>query len=453
MSQIKKIVIVGLGGTSAMAARWAKMFDSSLDITVLKEEDLLVRCALPYIVTGNVSLESSIKSGIFSGFGIKEVKSKATHIDRENKTVTDTNGNIYPYDVLVLATGSTATVPPILGRDLKGVFVVHTAQDGIEIKKWVDGKMVKKAVVVGAGFIGMEIGYTLASEKGAKVTVVEMLDHVLPLVIDPDMSEEVEKYLVEKGIELKLSQRVANIMGREGEVTGIELASGEKIEANMVILGVGIRANWELAEAAGLDKGKIGVKVNKYLQTSDPNIYAGGDLIEYESFITGKPIAGQLRPNAIIAGKVIAKNILGYKIEYPKFLNNFATKMFDMSVAATGITESAAKEEGIDVLTAKSESGSKHGMMKGRKPYTVKLLFDKKTKKLIGGQIISLCESAVKEIDVINLAIRCGLTPLDLTTLGFSAQPELSADVSEEPTNLAAEQAFRELYPLPFVYK
>lgn len=445
MSQ--KIVIIGLGGAASNVARPAKRVDPSLDITILKEEDLLVRCALPYVATGDATLEDSIKSDeMFHSLGIKTVDAVATNIDRENKTVTDANGNVYPYDKLVLNLGGVATVPPIPGRDLKGVFVLHTRQDALNVRDWIKER-VAEIVVVGAGAIGLEIAY-LVSEKGIKVTVAEMLEHVLPFALDPDMSEEVEKYLAEKEVDLKLKQATTKIIG-EGEVTGVELSSGEKIDADMVVLAVGVHPRWELAEAAGLETGEFGLKVNKYLQTSDPDIYAGGDLVEYDSFITGKPIAGQLRPNIVAQGRVIAKNILGYQVEYPKLLNSFATKLFDMSVGSTGITESAAKEEGIGVVTVKIESESKHGMIKGKKPYTVKLIFDKNTKRVIGGQIISLSEGAVKAVDVINLAIRCELTALDLTSLRCSAQPELSPDAGAEPIARAAESVFRKLYPLP----
>jgi len=201
-----------------------------------------------------------------------------------------------------------------------------------------------------------------------------------------------------------------------------------------------------LAEKAGLASGKFGLKVNEYLQTSDPDIYAGGDMVEYPGHVTGKPMLGQLRPNAVIAGRVIAKNILGYEIKYPPFINSFATKFFDKTIAAAGLTESQAQKEGIEVISAKQTSASKHSMMRERKPYTVKLIFDRQSEKLIGGQIVSDSECPVKSIDVIALAIRTGLNVLDLTTLRCAGQPELSPDPGMEPIALAAERVFKALH-------
>jgi pyruvate/2-oxoglutarate dehydrogenase complex dihydrolipoamide dehydrogenase (E3) component len=225
----------------------------------------------------------------------------------------------------------------------------------------------------------------------------------------------------------------------------VTLASGEEINTEMVVISVGARSNIELAKDAGLEQGKLGLKVNQNLQTSDPDIYAGGDLIEYQNHVTGKPILGQLRPNAVIAGRVIAKNILGFDVKFPPLINSFCTKFFDKSIAGAGLTELEAKKQGIEVVTARVESTSKHSMMRERRPYVVKLIFNRKSQKLIGGQIVSDAECPVKYIDVIALAIRCGLKVFDLTTLRCSGQPELSADPGKEPIALAAESVFNKL--------
>jgi NADH oxidase (H2O2-forming) len=271
-----------------------------------------------------------------------------------------------------------------------------------------------------------------------------MLEHIMPTVLDKDMSEEVQAYMEEKGVQLKLNRKVTAINGKDS-VQSVTLASGEEINTDMVVISVGTRPNIELAKDAGLEQGKLGLKVNQNLQTSDPDIYAGGDLIEYQNHVTGKPALGQLRPNAVIAGRVIAKNILGFNIKFPPLINSFCTKFFDKSIAGAGITELEAKKQGIEVVTAREESISKHSMMRERKPYVVKLIFDRKNQKLIGGQIISDAECPIKHIDVIALAIRCDLKVLDLTTLRCSGQPELSPDPGKEPIALAAESVFDKL--------
>ena len=444
-SNARKLVIIGCSGCGAHAAIMAKKLDPSLDVLVIREEEhLLTRCALPYITADEATLKASFKSDdMFTSNGIKLVDSRAESIDRKYKTVTTEDGNIYPYEKLVLATGGTPVKPEIPGFEMKGVFTVRTGHDAQAIRDQMSGNGVRNAVVVGASAVGLEMA-TAISRNGIKVKIVEMLSHVLPLAIDKDMSEEAERYLIEKGVELKMNQTAAKIIGEE-KVRGVELSSGEEIKAEMVILAVGVRPRWEIAEAAGLEKGKFGVKVNQYLQTSDPDIYAGGDLIEYKDIITGNATSGQLRPNAVMTGRMIAKNIVGYNMEFPGVINTFATKLNGICISATGLTEEAARKEGIEVVTAKRDARSKHHMIEGGKPYTIKLVFDKNSKKVIGGQIVSYSESAVKQIDTIVAAIMGGLTATDLTTIGFAGQPELSPDPGTEPIALASEDAFKSL--------
>lgn len=381
---------------------------------------------------------------LFTEKGIRLVNVRAVGIDRKKRIVTTDDGNIYPYDKLVLAVGARPVMPSISGIDLQGVFTLRTSGDAVNILNWINSRRVRDAVLLGAGAIGIEKAYLL-SRQGLNVTLVEMLGNIMANVLDPDMAEEVQDYIKQKGVQLKLDQKVEVING-EDSVESVTLASGEKIKADMVVVSAGASCNIELANNAGLELGKLGLKVNQNLQTSDSDIYAGGDIIEYQSHITGKPALGQLRPNAVIAGRLIAKNILGFDVKFPPLINSFCTKFFDKSIAGAGITELEAKKEGIETITAKEISISKHSMMRGRKPYAVKLIFDKKSQKIIGGQIISDADCPVKHIDVIAMAIRCGLKVLDLTTLRCAGQPELSPDPGREPIALAAESAFEKIY-------
>jgi len=443
-----RVVIIGCSGCGAMAALMAKRLQPSIDVTIIREPEekgLLTRCATPYICCGNVTVDASYKSDdIFTEKGIRLINEAAVEIDRNKKTVTTTSGDNYSYDKLVLATGSTPMILPIPGTKLPGVFTLRTSNDAINILNWINSKRIKNCALLGAGAIGIEKAYLL-SRQGVKVTLVEMLGHIMPNILDEDMSHEVQEYMEKKGVRLKLGQKVTAINGKD-KVESLTLASGELLNADMVVISAGTRCNIELAEKAKLQQGKLGLKTNEYLQTSDPDIFAGGDLIEYQNQATGKPSLGQLRPNAVVAGRVIAKNILGFNIKYPLLINSFCTKFFDKSIAGTGISEAEANREGIEVITAKQKSTSKHSMMQGRKPYTVKLIFDKKNQKVIGGQIVSDAKSSIKHIDVIGLAIRCGLKIVDLATLTCAGQPELSPDPGKEPIALAAEIAFEELY-------
>ena len=445
---IKKVVAIGCSGCGALAALMVKKLKPFLEVTIIREpqeKGLLTRCATPYICCGDVMVDPSYKDdSIFTEKEIRLVNVTAVKIDREKRTVTTADGNTYSYDKLILATGAKPIMPPISGIDLPGVFTLRTSGDAVNILNWINSRRVRNVVLLGAGAIGIEKAYLL-SRQGLKVTLVEILGHIMPNVLDPDMSEEVQVYMEKKGVQLRLNQKVAAINGKDN-VESVTLASGEEINSSMVIISAGARCNVELAKDAGLELGKLGLKVNQNLQTSDPDIYAGGDLIEYQSHVTGKPVLGQLRPNAVIAGRVIAKNILGFNLEFPPLINSFCTKFFDKSIAGAGVTELEAKREGIEVVTAKERSISKHSMMRERRPYAVKLIFDKKSQKLIGGQIVSDAESPIRYIDVIALAIRCGLKVLDLITLRCAGQPELSPDPGKEAIALAAESAFGEFY-------
>jgi len=448
MAQIKKVVAIGCSGCGALAALMLKKLKPSLGVTIIREpqeKGLFTRCATPYICCGDVMVDPSYKDdSIFTEKGIQLISVTAVGIDRKKKVVSTSDGNTYPYDKLVLAVGAKPVMPPIPGIDLQGVFTLRTSGDAVNILNWINSKRVRDVTLLGAGAIGIEKAYLL-SRQGLKVTLVEILNNVMPNVLDPDMAEEIQDYMREKGVQLKLNQKVTAINGKDS-VESVSLASGKEVKAGMVVVSAGARCNIGLAEDAGLELGRLGLKVNQNLRTTDPDIYAGGDLIEYQSHITGKPALGQLRPNAVIAGRIIAKNILGFDIKFPPLINAFCTKFFDKSIAGTGVTELEAKKEGIEIVTAKEKSISKHSMMRERKPYTVKLVFDKKSQKLIGGQIISDAECPVKHIDVIAMAIRCGLKVLDLTTLRCAGQPELSPDPGKEPIALAAESAFGKFY-------
>ncbi|CAD6493362.1 MAG: Coenzyme A disulfide reductase [Candidatus Argoarchaeum ethanivorans] len=449
MSKTNKLVIIGCGGFGAPAAKMSKRTDPSVDVTLIREEKggLLVRCATPFISVERATVEASIKSDeMFHDAGVALVDVPATSINRTEKTVTTADGAVYPYDKLILGTGGKAIVPLIHGASLDGVFTIRTSDNAVSIRDWINEKKVKKAVVYGAGAIGLEMA-SLIAQKGIAVTIVVRSYIGRKLGLDIDVSNELEKHFVQNGVSIRSKEVVTKIIG-ETEVEAVELSSGDKIETDMVILSIGVHPRIELAAAAGLEIGEYGLEVNEYLQTSDPDIYAGGDMIEYEHLITKKPIPGQIRPNAVIAGRIAAKNALGYQIEFPGLLNSFAIKLFNKTVASIGVTEAIAEEEGINVFATTKTVKTKYAMIEGGKPYSLKLIFDKKTKCVVGSQIIADDEHSIKSIDVIALAIRCNLTALDLTTLRCASQPELSPEASAEPISMGAEDAFKELYSL-----
>ncbi len=438
-----RVVVVGCSGAGALAALMLKKLDPGVDVTVIREQDeqgLLTRCATPYVCCGDVLLNPSYKSDdIFTSQGIQLVNMRARSIDRKTKTVWTADSTGYSYDKLVVATGAEPLMPPIVGIGLQGVFTLRKGGDAFGILQWMNTHRVRSAVIVGGGAIGVEVAY-LVGKKGVNVHLVEMFPHVLSGAIDTDMIAGVEDYIQRKGVDLKLGEKVAEVLGST-VVEGVLLQSGERIDAEIVIVSAGTVPRSKLAAEAGLEMGDRGLRVNKYLQTSDPDIYAAGDLIEYPHFVTGKPCLGQLRPNAVIGGRMAARNILGRSVEYPGYLNSFATKFFDKSIAGTGITESEAARHGIETVCTRQESATMHSMMRDKKPYALKLIFDRKSAKVIGGQIVSDSESPIRHIDALAVAIRSGWTASQLATLRCAGQPELSPDPGREPIALAAEAA------------
>lgn len=420
-----------------------KKRNPDMNVTVFREEDekgLLTRCATPYICCGDVLVDPSYKDDrIFTDVGIHLVNNQIVSIDRVNQTVTDAGSKEYSYDKLLLAMGAQPVVPPIEGTGLDGVFTLRKSGDAFRILNRINMQRIKRCVLIGAGAIGIEIAY-LTAKKGVSVEVVEMQDHVLPSALDSDMSREVEEEIRQRDVSLRLNARVKEINGDQA-VNGITLYSGEKIPTEMVIVSAGARPRTDLAETAGLEIGDLGLVVNKYLQTSDPDIYAAGDLIEFDNYITGKPGLGQLRPNAVIAGRIAGRNILGENIEFPAFVNSFATKFFNKSIAGTGLTAEAAEKQGIVSFSSVKQSADQHSMMIGKKPYTVKLVFNQKNQRIIGGQIVSNSRAMIKNIDTITVAIRSDWTAEQLATLRCAGQPELSPDPGKEPIASAAIEA------------
>ena len=379
--------------------------------------------------------------------GINVFVDEVTTVDPTKKNVLTASGREFKYDKLFFATGSSSFIPPIEGNELKGVMTLRGLPDAEKIKAFLSDRAPKKMVFIGAGFISMEIASLLASAKpdAYEITVVELFDRPLPLMLDKGMADPVKEYLEGKGIKILTGERVESILGVNGDVTGVKLGSGKKLDADMVFINVGVRPNIELAESIGLEMGKFGIKVNEFQETSDPDILAGGDCVEKINFITKRPDAGRLRGPAVMQGRIAAKRLAGYDIKFPGVLNAGGCRMFDLVVSATGFTEENATKEGIETVCATVDSRSKHGMIPGVKPWKIKLVFDRKTEKLIGGQIVSHSMPPAREIDAVTAFILGGKTISELTTFTSACNPDISSEPSAEPITLAAEQALQKL--------
>lgn len=382
---------------------------------------------------------------MLAGNGIKVIVDEVTEVDRTKKTVTLSDGRRLDYDKLFLGMGSSSFIPPLEGRDLNGVLSLRGIVDAECIRTYLAEKKPVNLVFVGAGFISLEIASLLAADgqNSRKITIVELMNRPLPLMLDDEMAAPVKAYLEQKGFTILTGEKVQKILGSNGTVSGVELDSGKTIDADMVFINVGVRPNTELGQAMGLEMGAFGIKVNPYQETSDPDILAGGDCVEKINFITGKPEGGRLRGPAVMQGRLAAKRLAGYDIQFPGVLNAGGCQMFDLVVTATGLTEADAKKHGFETVNAVVDSRSKHAMIPGMLPWKIKLVFDKKTDKLIGGQIVSHTIGPSREIDAVSAFILGGMTIGNLTTFTSACNPDISSEPSAEPITIAAEQALQ----------
>ena len=384
---------------------------------------------------------------MLEGAGITVVQDEVTRVDAEKRIASTASGKDFSYDKLFLATGSSSFIPPMEGHDLQGVLTLRGLPDAGCIKDALNAQNVKNIVFIGAGFISMEIASLLAEHHAGKyaITIVELMGHPLPLMLDKDMGDVVREYLESKGLKILTGQKVEKIVGADGKVSGVLLGTGETLAADIVLMNVGVRPNLDLARQIGLELGRFGIKVNEFQETSDPHILAGGDCVEKFNFLTGKPTPGQLRGPAVVQGRLAAKRLAGYDIRFPGVLDAGGCKMFDMTVSSTGLTEQRAAGEGFVPVCAVVDSRSKHGMIPGMKPWKIKLVFDKTSQKLIGGQIVSHAIAPAREIDAVTAFILGGKTIPELTTFTSACNPDISSEPSMEPITIAAEQALQKL--------
>lgn len=363
-----------------------------MEIVVITKEKYIAYspCAIPYVIGGEIESFENIVMHTPEEYKTNrniDVITEAEVLDvnsEENKLKYALNGEEkeLEYDYLVIATGGTPFIPPIEGATLDGVFKVRTIEDGMKIKDWI--KNCKKAIVAGAGAIGLEMAYGL-KEKGLDVTVVEMAPQIFPRGLDPDMAEKVMKYLENEGIKFIMGKPVGKIVGKE-KVEGVVI-DGELMDADLVIMATGVRPNIELAKKAGCEIGKWAIKVNEKMQTSIPNIYAVGDCVEVIDFVTKQNTMSPFGTTAVRQGKVAGKNIVGIESEFPPVLNAMVSKIGDLEIGGTGNTEISANQNGIETIVGRAKALTRARYYPGGKTIEIKLICDK-NKKIIGCQII-----------------------------------------------------------------
>ena len=418
---MKHIIIGGVAGGATAAAR-IRRADEGAEIVMLERGKYIsyANCGLPYYIGGVISDRERLFVQTPESFGKRfnidvRVENEVVEIQPKEHTVTirRKDGSQYKetYDKLLLSPGASPVRPPLPGIDSEGIFTLRNVNDTDRIKTYLTTKSVKRAVVVGAGFIGLEMAENL-HHAGVDVSVVEMGNQVMAPV-DFSIAAHLHQHLTQKGVSLYLEQAVA-AFERKGNEIRVILKSGETIVADMVILSIGVRPETTLAKAAGLRIGETGgIWVDEYLQTSEADIYAVGDAIEFPHPITGKPWLNYLANPANRQGRIVADNMVeGNKYAYEGAIGTAIAKVFDMTVASTGLAAKRLKQLGMEYAVSVTHSGSHAGYYPDALPLTVKLVFHPKTGKLYGAQSVGY-DGVDKRIDQIALLIKQGGTVYD----------------------------------------
>ncbi len=448
MSDIKKIVIIGGGACGPKAAARARRLDGKAQITMIQDETLIsyAGCGLPYYVSGAVKSRNMLlvrDAAAFKKISNVDVliSTRVDSIDRTGHKVQAIDlptGNKYSleYDKLVISTGARPVVPPLEGISLRGVHVVKSVPDADEIIALIGEPQVKKAVIVGAGLIGVEMAEALTS-RGIEVTMVEALDRVLAALLDEEMSDLLAKHMTTMGTELKLGQKIVRFEGMEGKLKKA-LTAKENIDADIAILAIGVKPDSKLAKEAGLEIGKLGdIVVNEYLETSDPDIYAGGDCVANVNLVTGEKVFVPMGSTANRHGRVIGTNITGGREKFSGVVSTACVKVFDFNVGRVGLGEKQARDSGFDVVTGTIPGLDKPAYYPGAKEIIIKLIANKKTGRILGGQGVGPGE-VVKRIDVLATAITSKMTIDQLADLDLAYAPPYNSalDVLHHAANL-----------------
>ena len=438
-----KIVIVGGVAGGATAAARIRRLDENAEIIIFERSGYIsyANCGLPYYIGGVIEdkddLTLQTPEGFYRRFKIvAKVNHEVTDIDVKNKTVsvTDlTSGTSFTesYDKLILSPGAKPIVPDFYTENER-VFTLRTVEDTIKIRAFIEQKQPKTAVVIGGGFIGLEMAENLA-ELGVKTTIIQRANHLLPTV-DGDLASFIHANFRYHGVQLLLNTNTNKMSFTEDQVS-LETDNGDKLNADMVVVAVGVTPENTLAKKAGLELGVKGaIKVNAKMETSVPDIYAVGDAIQVKHFITEQKAVISLAGPANKQGRIVADNICGLNSEYKGSQGSSVIKLFDMTVASTGINEQQVKANGISYEKVILTQNSHAGYYPNATAMTLKLIFEKATYKILGAQIVGY-DGVDKRIDVITTAIRAGMKADELKDLDLAYAPPYSS--AKDPVNMA----------------
>ena len=450
---MKVVIIGGVAGGASAAARLRRL-DENVEIIMFEKGPYIsfANCGLPYYISETISERENLLLQTPESFNARfnadvRVLSEVVSIDRDKKTVSvrevSEDGALLreyeeSYDRLILSPGSKPLTPPIPGIERDNIFTLWTVPDVDRIKSFLDERDVCRVVVVGGGFIGLEVAENMV-ERGISVSLVEAAEQVMTPV-DFEMAQIAHRHLHEEGVDVHLGSAVqAFEEGSDPSKTVVILADGSRMEADAVMLSIGVRPQGELAASCGLEcNGRGGIVVDSRMQTSDPDIFAVGDAVEVKNFVTGDQTMIPLAGPANKQGRIVAANVLGGSEEYSGTQGTSIVKVFDITVAGTGLNEKALKAAGRvygkDYLYTMTHSKSHAGYYPGAFPLDMKMIFEPSSRRVLGAQIVGW-EGVDKRIDVLASVIRMGGTIDDLTGLELAYAPPYSS--AKDPVNMA----------------
>jgi len=441
---VKRLLIVGGVAGGASAAARARRLSEDAEIVMFERGDYIsfANCGLPYHIGGAIKERNRLLVQTPKAFNRRfrvdvRVRHEVTSIDRANKLVKVRNrdtGEDYEesYDALVLSPGAEAFRPPIPGIDNERVHTLRSMNDMDAVKRIVDVDKPARAVVVGGGYIGLEITEALR-ERGIEVTLVE-LAHQVMLTADPEMAAPIKQQLELHGVDLRLNTSITGIAGK-GKTLTATLSTGEEIDCGLVVLSVGVRPEAALARGAGLELGeRSGIAVDEHMRTSDPSIWAVGDAVEVTDFVGGFKTLIPLAGPANRQGRIAADSIFGRRSAYRGTQGTAVCKIFDLTIAMTGMNEKGLKRAGIPCEKVYVHPASHATYYPGANPVSIKLLFDPENGKILGAQAVGYT-GADKRIDVLATALRAGMTVFDLEHLELTYAPPYGS--AKDPVNYA----------------
>ena len=441
MKETDVAILGGMAGISAGIS--CKRHYPGKKVTLIRKEGtVLIPCGIPYIYGTVGSPENNvIPDGLLESSGLDLIKGEAVEVDRENKIVTLADGETIRYEKLVFATGSEPMIPPIPGIDKKNVFAVRKEFDYLgtlleEINK------ARDIVIIGGGFIGMEFADECRKGRDANITVVEMLPHCLQMAMDDEYCDEAQALLEEGGVNVMVNERVEALLGDEA-VTGVKLANGKVLKADLVILGIGAVPHTDLAKKTGLELGfKNMIKVDRHMRTlTDPDIFACGDCAEKVSFFDGRPVGIMLASIATAEARIAGANLYSPTHRTVGTISVFSTVINGRAFGVAGLTERIVRQMGVDVVVTTAEAPDTHpGGMPLSTKTKAKLVFAKDTGIILGGSI-SGGKSVGEMTNVLSACIMHNMTANDLVMFQMGTHPALTASPIMYPIVNAACKA------------